>query len=448
MASTGHASGGGGDAGGLEPVDRSDMLVAYTEHLAQSVKTMGEQVNDVESRQERFDRRLAELQALVQGIQEEQAAAIYTSPKSTSIVPHQGANANAGPGSGPSRSNGNAAKHGAVGARPPRSNSGGYGPSSPLAGLGDLVVISSRASGNTGACAEAGGFVGGENADVSDLYARVVALERNQKTVAVGVHRALQAALTTRHEQKTQQQDDDWQRCLDGLNRPNAELEHEWSSRFNEQDQRMDSRMERLIHMVDTLADNVLRLDNEANSRCSGSPNPSLEDSTTKHLALARDSALGDLRAQVEEMESKLMYLFSAQQSMPVALPPSSPTAPSRANADNADEGILASIARIEQRIENREGDTEEQRLQLRHVGKQLTDAVQRFDRLERQCNEHFPRIEEHDIKINLCQKKIARCQGLLDELHGELPAAPRTPTGHGVDRQHDNHSPMAVAGE
>merc|ERR1719336_2083361 len=51
---------------------RDPVLVGYVEHLGAALKGLGDDVRDIEARQVKLDRRLAEFGGLLQGMQEEQ----------------------------------------------------------------------------------------------------------------------------------------------------------------------------------------------------------------------------------------------------------------------------------------------------------------------------------------------------------------------------------------
>jgi len=347
---------GGCGADGSDAPAHNDVLIAYVEHLGAAFKSMQEEVQAVESRQSVLDRRLTEFGALLQGMQEEQYAAMCM---------------------------------GASGAPASRQHpvptlqiSGTSG--TPLDNLGDLVLIGARGDKGNG---ENGILAVREN---DKLHARLQALERDQKTVAVGVHRALQASLVARQDQQWRQQEDEWYRCLEGLIKPAAELEKQWACRFNEQDQRL----ERIIHMVDSLADNVLRL----SGRSSKFVAPELSTPERPVDGDRQGHAIAELRDKVNEMEHHVVCMSSAPMPM---------SDPRHSTSEGIEAQIERRLAKIDQRMEALSDDNHDMKTSLRSLNSQLPDVKNQVDQLRRQCHDYFPRITQHDVRFEMFKKSF-----------------------------------------
>jgi len=406
---------------GQDTVDpsRNDILVAYVEHLGGALKTLGEQVQAVEARQTLLDRRLVELGSLLQGLQEEQCAMICAQPQ----VGGGAAAFAAGAGGATDGGRRAVALNGAavVG------GDAGGGRTSALDGLGDLMLISARCNGggnrqlsltNGGSRGHPGTGVGREVAAAvavrqNDLDARIQAIERDQKMVAVGVHRALQAALVTRQEQQWKSQEDDWYRCLEGLIKPAAELDQQWASRFNEQDQRM----ERIIHMVDSLADNVLQMSSGAPlglPAAEGSLAGQLADSTNRAL----DShGIAELRDKVEQIEANLVFVMASQTQHPA-----------QAVLDRRDAVTDggAQAGRLEhkmnQRLDDMQDDRDDIKAALRQLNRQVPEVTQRVDQLWTHCHYYFPRIKEQDVRLEMFRKTFENHKQHMLEAIEQIP--------------------------
>eukprot|EP00927_Polykrikos_kofoidii_P030126 TRINITY_DN25985_c0_g1_i1.p1 TRINITY_DN25985_c0_g1~~TRINITY_DN25985_c0_g1_i1.p1 ORF type:complete len:470 (-),score=72.55 TRINITY_DN25985_c0_g1_i1:142-1551(-) len=397
---------------------RIDVLVAYVEHLSSALKNHGDQILAIENRHTSFDRRLTELNALVQGIQEEQCTMNYACTVPSGGVIEQNRQkafqrqAETVQGIG-----------GFVPQLRPGMNAGtGHGGNS-LDALGQLLTIGrqghqqqhglfgNEANGPNGSSAlvVADRSVGG-NAN-SSLVARIDALERDQKTVAVGVHRALQAALATRQEIHARQQQQNWQQCLEGLDAPVAELEQKWGGRINEQ----DVRLERIINMVDSLAD-----------KCSNMKG-------TNRLTNGEKDEDASLRERLEDLEVSLMALATSHASR---AQPITDAAHVVARDDNKAlmEHVDHFVNSVNQRFDALQDDGDEQRLAIRQLGKQLPETVERLDQLWAQCHLYFPRIKEQDVKMNLFQTSFeSHKQFMLEAVNGYMAKGGETrevPTG------------------
>lgn len=389
-----------------------DILVGYVEHLGAALRTMADQVNDVEKRQAMFDRRLTECLALVQGMQEEQC---WSPVMSQHGAPARRALADDMPTIQAQAHTG--------GLQPLR------GGGSPLDRLNELVVISSRGKAEPGITPSGGkagvetqplspsfttvkGTTNASSMAVSEVNERLCALERGQKMVAVAVHRALQASIATRQEQKWHQNEEEWHKCLEGVEGTTSELEQQWCTRISEQDKRLD----RLIGMVDALADKVVQ------SPCS-SP---LAIGAQLYLTDANEpqqesDGLMDLRAQVAEMQQTIHCLARTQQSM---TPQSLRSAP--AGGLESPQTMAAVKAHLEHktnelhlRVDAVQEAKDEQRIELEKIKWQQKDTVEKLDMVEEQCQEYFPKIKSFESKLSMFQKRFTSHQQYVLEALG-----------------------------
>merc|ERR1719336_718832 len=204
---------------------RDPVLVGYVEHLGAALKGLGDDVRDIEARRVKLDRRLAEFGGLLQGMQEEQLSRGGTLEQEGELQ---------------------AALDGFTDGLAKRlekcceqHDQWLRELSAEVVALGGFAKVGDKAKGSR---------QGVHQPDNTGLDARIAALEQGQKTVAVGARRALHTALVVHQQQQSQDHVDQWEKCLDSL--PVADLELQFTRRFTDQDTRLD----KVIHMVDSLA--------------------------------------------------------------------------------------------------------------------------------------------------------------------------------------------------
>jgi len=242
------------------------------------------------------------------------------------------------------------------------------------------------------------------------LGARLSALERAQQTIAVSTRRALHTALVVHKNQQDQNQTEETAKTrmiTDGA-KSKGDLEHEHrrlfafhnerlekaDRRFGEQDERLD----KILQMVDTLADRVL-LDGSSS------------DGRADMEQLAREmreyaDLVGEVRDKVEDMEANLYNLGSQVQ----ALQHQQPLVQNAISDGVCDR--LEAMEYLEQRVDRGLKDVcqrmdcfqewrDQQRIALRHIGNELPEVSQKLDQLWTQCQHYFPKVKEHDVHFS-----------------------------------------------
>jgi len=205
--------------------------------------------------------------------------------------------------------------------------------------------------------------------DVSGLDARMAALEKGQKAVAVGARRALHTALVVHQQQQSQEDGLQWERCLESL--PVTELRESCNVRFSEQDRRMDQ----ILHMVEALTDRILL----TGSTCEGEGSGSFEGDQKN----CPDASLchGHLREfvtnAIDSFEAKMIHSFNT----------------------------------LSQRLDALHDDREGHRLALRQLNNQLPEISQRLDLLWSQSRQYFARIQEHDVKWSISERARSKVE-------------------------------------
>lgn len=383
---------------GEEDAPRDSVLVGYVEHLGAALRGLGEEVRDIEGRQVTLDRRLAEFGGLLQGVQEEQLSRGGSLERSS-----QAATVGA-----------RRALHTAVAVQRHVEQEGEL--QACLDGFTDglakrleqcceqhgqwLRELSSEVAALAG-----GGRSGGASAKATGqrqglyppgyqpadpgLGARIAALEQGQKTVAVGARRALHTALVVHQQQQSQDHDNQWEKLQDSL--PVADLELQFTRRITEQDTRLD----KVVHMVDSLTDRVLMQQDLADGRS--------DSKGVRRLRERLEAIEVSVRDKVDEIESNIIGLASELEHHSPVL------AEAQAAPEKLRELVSMTIESLEARMDRNLGEVskkvdylqdgrEQQRLAMRQLGQQLPEVVHKLDQLWAQCQYYFPRVKEHDV--------------------------------------------------
>eukprot|EP00448_Togula_jolla_P003103 CAMPEP_0170598430 /NCGR_PEP_ID=MMETSP0224-20130122/16246_1 /TAXON_ID=285029 /ORGANISM="Togula jolla, Strain CCCM 725" /LENGTH=371 /DNA_ID=CAMNT_0010922987 /DNA_START=15 /DNA_END=1130 /DNA_ORIENTATION=+ len=321
------------------PMDADDTLSSQVARLEASLKDHQELIQVVESRQELLDRRLAEFGSLLQGFQEEHCARDVA-----------------------------------------------------------RAVESKRSFGLEGVLIEEG------------LEARVAALQRGQQVMAASVHRALQTALSVREKK----QEEDFSKCLEDLGASGPRLETLLATvderlgvqddRIEKQEDRMgmqDKRFERVISMVDALAEKFLyvgggnpdQLD-EHHRGITMDSNGSPQLPHIPEMAKEQAESISELGRRVGELETGLMYTIANQ----------SRRQATSASATGIEAIVDTNLHRFGQRLDALQDNSNEQRVALRQTRSQVQDVSKRLDQLSAQCQHYFPRFNEHDVHFKVLQ--------------------------------------------
>lgn len=386
------------------------MLVGYVEHLGAALKGLGDEVRHVESRQVKLDRRLTEFGGLLQGMQEEQlshgsqAATLGAQRALNTAVAVQKhveqevevqACLDGFTDGVAKRLEKCCEQHG----RWLRELA------SEVAALGGHVKGGGKASGPQ---------KGSHLSNDAGLSGRIVALEQGQKTVAVGARRALHTALVVHQQQQSQDHDDQWEKCLDAL--PVADLELQFTRRFTEQDTRLD----KVIHMVDTLADRLMMQQELTEGR-----------SDTRSLRRLRDRVEAievSVREKVDEIESNIEGLASDLERhgpshadlQAVGAAPENLRQFMSVAIESLEARLDRHFSEVGQQIELLQDGREQQRLALRQIGQQLPEVAHKLDQLWAQCQYYFPRVKEHDVHFSFFRTSFeTHKQSWLDHADG-----------------------------
>lgn len=436
----------GPDAAVVAPLHDHDDLALEVRHLGARLCTLTQEVGTIEARQVALDRRLVEFGSLVQGLQEEQ----YT--QSCALERSQKALA-----TGAQR-----ALHKAVAVQQhleqedewqtclDRVSASGIGQlerrwearleehtrwlmelQSDMAAM-SMEALPSKAPASGALTERAARSAAAREAP---LATRLTALERAQRTIAVSTRRALHTALVVHQQQRSHEQDDDCgkarlqapvEECVD-VAKPVADLERECKQRFSEQDERLD----KILQMVDTLADRVLlqALPDEANC---------IDD-----RALARDmrehaGALSELREKLDELEANTYGLASQIQAQQHQQQSTARGLSDMAYNEHYDsERVLVVVENLEQRVDRSLSDVcqrldflqegrDQHRITLRQLSNELPEVSQKLDQLWTQCQYYFPRVKEHDVHFSFFRTSFENHkQHMLDFTGGlERPRA------------------------
>jgi len=444
-------------AGGKDPDD----LRLEVRHLGARLTTLTQEVGIIEARQVALDRRLVEFCGLVQGLQEEQYAQQRVFARNQEAV-----------ASGAER-----ALNTAEAVREHLNqedewqrclsgmNGGGLGVLEQrweakleehtrwlLELQSDIAAMQLEAPSpakNSTQVAAKGGATTARGADeVSDtpLGARLSALEQAQRTIAVSTRRALHTALVVHKTQQEQSQlevTDSAQRLKGGKMtddvalKPVADLEQESLRRFAVHDEHLekadrrlceqDERLDKILQMVDTLADRVLlqALPEEGSSA----------EGRADTEQLARDmraDLVGELREKLEDMEVNLYSLNSQVQSMqhqqPLAQygPSDGAYGDRREVVEYLEQRVDRGFNEISQRLDCLQEWRDQQRITLRQVGNDLPEVSQKLDQLWSQCQYYFPRVKEHDVHFSFFRTSFENHKQHMLDVTGGLSRSAR----------------------
>jgi len=411
-----------------------DELCLEVRHLSGRLSTLTQEVGTIEARQVALDRRLVEFCGLVQGLQEEQYAQQRAFERNHEAVV-----------SGAER-----ALNTAEAVREHLNqedewqkclsgmNNGGLRQleqleakleehtrwllelQSDIAALHLEAPSPSKTSTNVSAKGGAMTARGADEAADTPIGARLSALEQAQRTIAVSTRRALHTALVVHKNQQDQNHLDvtDPQKSKAGkltddvVLRPVAEMEQENRRRFAIHDERLektdrrlceqDERLDKILQMVDTLADRVLlQALPEEGSNAEGRGD-------TEQLATEiRADLVGEVREKLEDMEASLYNLNSQVQAMQHQQP-----IRQYGFSDVAYDDRREVIEYLEQRVDRGFGEMsqrldclqewrDQQRITVRQIGNELPEVSQKLDQLWSQCQYYFPRVKEHDVHFS-----------------------------------------------
>jgi len=231
----------------------------------------------------------------------------------------------------------------------------------------------------------------GPTSSAGALRERLAALERGQKTVAVGARRALHTALVVHQHQQSQDQESEWDKCLESL--PVAELEQQCAARFTEQDERLDA----VLQIVDSLVDRVMITGLKDGP--GGEP---------RSMAAQLEALEASLTEKVEEAEANLYGIASQLESKSgsgqlqvTLMSPHSDRRELAGAMESLEARLAKSMSEMGQRLDDLQDGRDQQRLVLRQLSQQVPEVVKKLDQLWTQCQHYFPRVKEHDVHFS-----------------------------------------------
>lgn len=250
------------------------------------------------------------------------------------------------------------------------------------------------------------------------LTSRISKLENAQRKVSRSSHRALSTAIHVHRQQQTNTEKHSWMNSLE-----TTELEQNWENRCREQEANID----RILHMVDMLADKVLLSDGVGAQRALTDGAEASTGQGGDTLALAADirdqgDAVDELRDKVHELEAAVNYGLAAQSYTRPAVADSAAT-----SSGQPSDSLLPMVHDIELRMDSGFSDMcrrldalqeskDQVRTQLRQVSRQIPDMNQRVEQLWVQCQHYFPKVKEHDVNFSFLIPKIETLkQHMLD---------------------------------
>jgi len=191
-----------------------------------------------------------------------------------------------------------------------------------------------------------------------------------------------------------------------------ADLEQEHRRRFAFHDERLqkadqrlceqDERLDKILQMVDTLADRVLlQALPEEGSSAEGRAD-------TEHLAREmRADLVSEAREKLEDVEASV-YSLSAQVQALQHQQPIGQYGLSDGGYDDRREVVEYLEQRVDrgfneisQRLDCLQEWKDQQRITLRQIGNELPEVSQKLDQLWSQCQYYFPRVKEHDVHFS-----------------------------------------------
>ncbi|CAE8583854.1 unnamed protein product [Polarella glacialis] len=409
---------------------RDSELVADVEHLSHVVRRLQQEVRSMEGRQVMLDRRLAEFDAALQGLQEEQHSqncALAIGQKTLAA--------------GTKR-----ALHAAATVQQKLQQDSNL--QSCLEGLGvetstdakrleteisrlestwnDRLEeqerwINELASNQMQQVSDAVQSLSASGSDETQgscapLGQRLFDLERSVQTVASSARRALQTALVVHKRQEHAQ---DMETCLETLEGENASgLDELCTQRFSEQ----DDRLEKILLIVDVLADRVQETSSSVQAITQG-------DSRQKGALTDREE---EMREKVEHMEGNLYGLASQVHSHLQEYGRAAMGLQDQRRQQHSTESLALALdsldARLErnlmefgQRLDVLQDGCEDHQVALRKLGQQLPEVSNRLEQLWGQCQQYFPRFQEQDVHVGFLRTSFEAHKEQLLELSEHL---------------------------
>lgn len=253
--------------------------------------------------------------------------------------------------------------------------------------------------------------------ETTRLQARLSALEQSHRKLAVGAQRALRMALSVHEKQEGLEVEEEFARCFSdtgsagsGLLADIGRLDH--TDRFEEQDQRL----EQILTIVDALADKV------------SDTGASVQALTEGQGARSESSAFHEeLRDKVEELEGNLYGLAAQVQSQVDHKGRVATLRLMDQQQELALEGLDArlerGLAEVVQKLHIMQDAFDEQQLALRHLAQQLPEVSKRLEQLWAQCQLYFPRLQEQEVHFGFLRASFeAHKQQMLDLIEGLEP--------------------------
>jgi len=199
-----------------------------------------------------------------------------------------------------------------------------------------------------------------------NIVERVAALERNQRSVALGVRHALHAVMAAQEQQRNAA-------ASEGL-----ELQDHWSRRMDEQDRRLEMLSEALNQIMDPTGSQAL--DQEANT------------------ALGHCNSGGD-----NERNDMAMPLVRRDSDVLRRLPPFCRDVSKEPMMILALEARLTGgISEVSRRVDALQDILEKKvLLPLWEADKDVKDSKGQTERISSQCDECVSRIEQHEVHLN-----------------------------------------------
>lgn len=263
----------------------------------------------------------------------------------------------------------------------------------------------------------ANGFRSG---DTTRLETRLSSLEQAHRKLAVGAQRALRMALSVQERQDGLEVAEEFERCfssssLNGdVGRPDLS-----ERRLEEQDQRL----EQILTIVDALADRVSDTGASVQALAEGK---SSDPSSVIHE---------ELRDKVEELEGNLYGLAAQVQSQvdhkgrvaTLRLMDQQQEKHHVRSLEHLELALQAldtrlerSLTEVAQKLHVMQDAEDEQQVALRHLAQQLPEVSKRLDQLWAQCQLYFPRLQEQEVHFGFLRASFeAHKQQMLDLSEG-----------------------------
>eukprot|EP00933_Yihiella_yeosuensis_P062003 TRINITY_DN6490_c0_g1_i1.p1 TRINITY_DN6490_c0_g1~~TRINITY_DN6490_c0_g1_i1.p1 ORF type:complete len:458 (+),score=105.06 TRINITY_DN6490_c0_g1_i1:3-1376(+) len=269
-----------------------------------------------------------------------------------------------------------------------------------------------------------------------DLVDRIVALEKGQKAVASSARRALHTALVVHQKQESQDQEDEFGKCL-GIDHlsgsseaqppplPSASTTATTAPEIQNCVERIveqDERLEKILQVVDVLADKVQE---------TGASIETLKLTDGKMTGSTASDVVGsdELREKIEDLQANLYGLAAqvqsqAQMSGPALLDRQEQQQQQQRTTESLtlamesmDEKVKRSLAEISHRLDIVEETCDENQIHLRQLKLQLPEATQRLDQLWEQCQKCFPRMQEQEVHFSFLRNSFEAHKQQMFEL-------------------------------